>query len=144
MRYTSKKSISGVAKGLEQANTQSLSLTTSDYQSHYNTKLGKCLMLIEATRSFGKEISNSKLLTDAFERRVYAYYLWTSKEGKNYWGSDLRIANSRCRCGKLNIALQRRSSKLLLRITWRSEELVSPCINELEDKSNQDQPKSYL
>ena len=61
-------------------------MLSSDYYSHYNTKLGKCLMLIEATRSFGKEISNSKLLTDAFERRVYAYYLWTSKEGKKYWG----------------------------------------------------------
>ena len=61
-------------------------MLSSDYSGRYNTKLGKCLMLIEATRSFGKEISNSKLLTDAFERRVYAYYLWTSKEGKKYWG----------------------------------------------------------
>jgi hypothetical protein len=60
-------------------------LISSDYSSHYNTKLGKCLMLIEGTFNFGNQVSNSKLLTDAFERRVYAYYDWISKEGKKYW-----------------------------------------------------------
>ena len=42
-------------------------------------------MLIEGGSRVGKEFSNSRLLMDAFERRVYAYYLWISKEGKKFW-----------------------------------------------------------
>ena len=57
----------------------------SDYQNHFNTKLGKCLMLIEATHTLGKQISNTVMLTDANERRTYAYYLWISREAKKYW-----------------------------------------------------------
>jgi hypothetical protein len=45
----------------------------------------KCLILIEATHNFGKQISTTVLLTDANERRIYAYYLWLSREGKKYW-----------------------------------------------------------
>jgi hypothetical protein len=60
-------------------------LISSDYSSHYNTKLGKCLVLIQSTRSHGKEFSNSRVLIDAFERRVYGYYLWISKEGTKFW-----------------------------------------------------------
>jgi hypothetical protein len=60
-------------------------LISGDYSNHYNTKLGKCLMLIEAARNAGKQISNSKLLMDAFERRVYANWLWISREEKKCW-----------------------------------------------------------
>jgi hypothetical protein len=45
---------------------------SSDYQSHYNTKLKKCLILIEATRTVAGESSTSAYLSDAFERRMYA------------------------------------------------------------------------
>jgi hypothetical protein len=85
VRYTSKKSISGVAKGLEQANTQSLSLTTSDYQSHYNTKLGKCLILVDYIYQTGNPIWTAAFLMDAFERKMYAVYLWKTHETKKYW-----------------------------------------------------------
>jgi len=58
---------------------------SSNYQSHYNTKLKKCMALIESTRMLANQSSTSLILTDAFERRDYAYYLWVSREGKKYW-----------------------------------------------------------
>jgi hypothetical protein len=58
---------------------------SSDYQSHYNTKLKKCLVLVEATRMLGSQSSTSVYLTDAFERRMYASYLWISRGNKKYW-----------------------------------------------------------
>lgn len=60
-------------------------LVSGDYQSHYNTKLQKCLMLIEATHVLGKESSTTAMLVDAYQRRLYAYYLWISRESKKYW-----------------------------------------------------------
>jgi hypothetical protein len=58
---------------------------SSDYQSHYNTKLGHCLILTTRMYSFGGETTTSKNLYDAFERRDYASYLWTTRTGKKYW-----------------------------------------------------------
>jgi hypothetical protein len=67
-------------------NNKSFRLISGDYQSHYNTKLKKCLILIEATHSSGnKQFSTVALLSDAYERRMYAYYQWISKENKFYW-----------------------------------------------------------
>ena len=57
------------------------SIISSDYESHYNTKLKKCLMLMETQTSTG----NSATLMDAYERRTYAFYLWVMREGKKYW-----------------------------------------------------------
>ena len=54
-----------------------------DYESHYNTKINRCLMLVIRTYNFGKQISTSKNLFDAIERRGYGAYLWTTREGKN-------------------------------------------------------------
>jgi hypothetical protein len=59
---------------------------SSDYQSHYNTKIKKCLLLIEATRMLGKnQISTFVNLIDAYERRPYASYVWSTRENKKYW-----------------------------------------------------------
>jgi len=58
---------------------------SSDYQSHYNTKINKCLMLIEATETLGDDIirrSTSAYLIDAYERWRYASYLWISTKNK--------------------------------------------------------------
>ena len=54
---------------------------SSDSQSHFNTKLKKCFILIEAKSSGG----NSATLFDAYERRAYANYLWIAREDKKYW-----------------------------------------------------------
>src|SRR5215813_12365702 len=50
---------------------------STDYQSHYNTKLKKCLMLITM---MGNQSQTSVYLSDAYERRIYAEYLWFSHE----------------------------------------------------------------
>jgi hypothetical protein len=60
---------------------------SSDYESHYNTKIKKCLMLIENTE-WSKTSTNtlvSATLMDAYERHVYAAFSWASREGKKYW-----------------------------------------------------------
>ena len=55
---------------------------STDYQSHYNTKLKKCLMLITM---MGNQSQASVYLSDAYERRIYASYLGFSHEIKEYW-----------------------------------------------------------
>lgn len=52
------------------ANHQTIGTWTSDYQSHYNTRLNKCLMLISRTGSALK----AWVLVDAIERHVFAAY----------------------------------------------------------------------
>jgi hypothetical protein len=56
-----------------------------DYQSHYNTKIKKCLILTEKTYPSGKQTGTAVNLWDAFERRSYATWLWVSHESKKYW-----------------------------------------------------------
>ena len=56
-----------------------------DHQSHYNTKLGKCLILVETTNSVLSQSSTSAYLMDANERRQYAIYVWISHPTKKYW-----------------------------------------------------------
>src|SRR5262249_57234516 len=46
----------------------------ASYQNHYNTKLKKCLMLIETLGQVGDQPSISKTLLDAYEGRVYATF----------------------------------------------------------------------
>jgi hypothetical protein len=58
---------------------------SNDYQSHYNTKLKKCLMLVETIRMFANEQNITVYLTDAYERRIYANYQWISRPNKKYW-----------------------------------------------------------
>jgi hypothetical protein len=59
---------------------------SGDYQSHYNTKSGKCLMLVETTDMLaGGTSSTTAYLIDANERRQYATYLWMSRKDKKYW-----------------------------------------------------------
>jgi hypothetical protein len=58
---------------------------TIDYQSHYNTKLNKCLIYIEATQPAGQGFLTTAVLMDAFERRVYASYAWSTRPNKKYW-----------------------------------------------------------
>jgi hypothetical protein len=61
---------------------------SSDYESHFNTKMKKCLILIQSVTtipSLDGNSSNTVTLMDAYERHVYAYYLWTSSPTKKYW-----------------------------------------------------------
>ena len=58
---------------------------SGDYQSHYNVKLGKCLMLVERRDMLGSQSTTTAYVMDANERRLYAVFVWMSREGKKYW-----------------------------------------------------------
>jgi hypothetical protein len=59
---------------------------SADYQSHYDTKIGKCLMLVETNDMIsGGTSSITAYLIDANERRPYASYVWMSRKDKKYW-----------------------------------------------------------
>jgi hypothetical protein len=64
---------------------EGLAGNSADYQSHYDTKIGKCLMLVETSDLVNGETSNTAYLIDANERRPYATYVWMSRKGKKYW-----------------------------------------------------------
>jgi len=57
----------------------------ASYQNHYNTKLKKCLMLIETLGQVGDQPSISKTLLDAYEGRVYATFYFVADKVKKYW-----------------------------------------------------------
>ena len=67
------------------AQTQKTVRFSGDYQSHYNVKLGKCLMLVETYDMIDSQSITTAYVRDANEHRQYANYLWISKEGKKYW-----------------------------------------------------------
>ena len=56
-----------------------------DYESHYNTKINRCLILTEKMWPAGKQTSTAINLWDANERRSYGSWLWTSDPVKKYW-----------------------------------------------------------
>lgn len=62
---------------------------TEDYSSHYNRRLGRCLLAYD-DENFSKDKSGShevsaKGIIDADERRQIGDYLWMSSETKKYW-----------------------------------------------------------
>jgi hypothetical protein len=63
-----------------------ISTLSIDYQSHYNTKINRCLILTDKTSlTGGGQTSTSVILWDALERRTYANWLWQSHRTKKYW-----------------------------------------------------------
>jgi hypothetical protein len=58
---------------------------SADYESHYNTKLRKCLVLIHLVKVTGPFTSIIRQVSDVFERHIYGDYLWQSQSGKKYW-----------------------------------------------------------
>jgi hypothetical protein len=67
------------------AETQKTVRLSGYYQSHYNVKLGKCLMLVERSDMLDSQSITTAYVIDANERRQYATYVWMSREGKKYW-----------------------------------------------------------
>ncbi len=58
---------------------------SSDYESHYNTKIRKCLIVISgmSTLASGKgSVTTSVTLMDAYERYIYANYIGISSPTK--------------------------------------------------------------
>ena len=61
--------------------------TMAGFTNHFNPKLNKCFMEIENTdaKSSPGTIFTSKILSDAFEGKVYGNYIWSTQKGKKYW-----------------------------------------------------------
>src|SRR5215469_15482932 len=57
---------------------------TSDYQSHYNKALNKCVILIKQTSELNGQPVMAIELHDAVERRWLASYTQLTKGGKEY------------------------------------------------------------
>jgi len=55
--------------------------------NHYNSKLGKCFMEIEDTdfTAIAHGTAINKIVSDAFEGKVYGEYVWFSDKKKKYW-----------------------------------------------------------
>jgi len=59
--------------------------TLVGYTNHYNQKLNKCFIDISTTETNVKGVSVYRDVSDAFEGRPYADYMWINNQGKKYW-----------------------------------------------------------
>lgn len=57
----------------------------ADYQSHYNAKLGRCIIETQNTSSQGKELFTFRNVYDAVERRDFGTYVWRADPVRKYW-----------------------------------------------------------
>ena len=60
----------------------------ASFANHYNSDLNKCFLEIENTSQSNTTldvINISKTLSDAFEGKAFAQYMWQSQKGKKYW-----------------------------------------------------------
>lgn len=57
----------------------------AEFTDHYSATLGRCFVITKNTETTGNVISTHKLLTDAYEGKVYGDYLWINSQGKKYW-----------------------------------------------------------
>ena len=64
--------------------TSPIAPVSRHYQSHYNTSLKKCLMLLEENQYVANQVATSATLIDTDDRYLYAFYLyvWSSEEDK--------------------------------------------------------------
>jgi hypothetical protein len=60
---------------------------STDYTSHYDPVRNVCFVLLETTDSVdgGQNIMTVYSVMDAFERKIYGHYMWTSDKKKKYW-----------------------------------------------------------
>jgi hypothetical protein len=63
-------------------------LLTSAYQSHYNKKINKCLVLINEMSVMNEEFMETAELIDAFENRQFANYIRATKQGRKSWEAE--------------------------------------------------------
>jgi hypothetical protein len=96
-----------------------------NYRSRYNLKLNRCFVSIQTSDMVGNQVVTGAVLIDAFERRIYASYSFTSPEpNKKYVGIGPQLS---CVLAPLGQAQTHCSSKdeidALLRSIWRNDNL---------------------
>lgn len=73
----------------DKAPTRGLKIMTisSSYTNHFDANTTTCYVEIFYSFSMdgGKTMTTSKVVSDAFEGRTYASYMWTSDRVKKYW-----------------------------------------------------------
>jgi hypothetical protein len=59
----------------------------ASFSNHYNQKLNKCFVQVESVdwKTAPGTVFTNKVLSDAFEGKVYAEYMWRSDKVKKYW-----------------------------------------------------------
>jgi hypothetical protein len=59
----------------------------ASFSNHYNEKLNKCFVQYDSTdaKTSSGTIFVNKVVSDAFEGKVYAQYMWHSDKVKKYW-----------------------------------------------------------
>ncbi|MGK5077377.1 hypothetical protein [Janthinobacterium sp. HLX7-2] len=55
------------------------------YENHYQTKLNKCMVLLENQTVSQKTVYTFKYVMDAFENKNFGEYIWHTDEVKKYW-----------------------------------------------------------
>ena len=55
------------------------------YENHFNTKLNKCMVLLENQQVSQKTVYTFKFVMDAFENKNFGEYIWHTDEVKKYW-----------------------------------------------------------
>jgi hypothetical protein len=71
------------------------------YQSHYNTQLKKCLMLLEENQYVANQIVTSATLIDTDDRYLYAFYLMFGARKRRKEGCKIRRRYSAMVVGSL-------------------------------------------
>jgi hypothetical protein len=62
------------------------SVDSTDYTSHYDAKVNVCYIMTSSVLYLGNGTESvGRVVSDAFEGRVYASYLWLSDKVKKYW-----------------------------------------------------------
>jgi hypothetical protein len=57
----------------------------SDYTSHFDPQKNICYVRITSTTASKRGVTNSDVVYDAFERRLFGNYFWLNYDGKKYW-----------------------------------------------------------
>jgi TolA-binding protein len=55
------------------------------FSNHYNEKLNRCFMQVDNTDTKPEFPVVSKVVSDAFEGKVYATYMWRADKVKKFW-----------------------------------------------------------
>jgi hypothetical protein len=60
---------------------------TANFTNHYNVKVNKCFVEITNMGSDRKPHvpTVNRIVSDAFEGKVYGEYMWMNLKGKKYW-----------------------------------------------------------
>jgi hypothetical protein len=72
-------------EGQQQARQLGGDSPISDYTSHFDPQKNVCYVRVSAVTASKRGVTNSVVVYDAFERRIFANFLWVNYSQKKYW-----------------------------------------------------------